>query len=303
MFKFLSNFAPYLRESDDDDYQIASMRKFLGAIFACVLLMFSCTGKQAQRVEEPMTDSVADTVDSVPMDTLEQLLVETPTPKAMDEFFDDFFFNFAANNKVQKARIIFPLTVHKADKDEQIEKNKWQMDRFFMHQGYYTLIFNNDEQMQLAKDTSINQAIVERIQLKKNQVKDYVFNRIRGAWMLREIREMKIEDNLNASFLAFYQKFVSDKAFQVKSLNSMVKFVGPDPDDDFNMMEGLITPDTWEAFAPQLPSKTIYNIIYGDPIHEGPNKIFILRGISNGQELELRFQKVGERWLLMKMTT
>ena len=269
-----------MRESDDDDYQIASMRKIFGAIFACVLLMFSCTGKQAQRVEEPMTDSVADTVDSVPMDTLEQLLAEIPTPKAMDEFFDDFFFNFAANKKVQKARIIFPLTVHKSDKDEQIEKNKWKMERFFMHQGYYTLIFNNDEQMQMSKDTSINQAIVERIQLK-----------------------MKIEDNINASFLAFYQKFVTDKAFQVKSLNSLVKFVGPDPDDDYNMMEGLITPDTWEAFAPQLPSKTIYNIIYGEPKSVGNEKIFILRGISNGQELELRFKKVGERWLLMKMMT
>ena len=279
------------------------MKQVFGAIFACVLLMFSCTGKQAQRVEEPLTDSVADSVDSVPMDTLEQLLVETPTPKAMDEFFDDFFFNFAANKKVQNSRIIFPLTVHKADKDEQIEKNKWQMERFFMRQGYYTLLFDNDAQMALAKDTSINQAIVERILLKKDQVRDYVFNRIRGAWMLREIRETKIADNLNASFLTFYQKFVTDKAFQVKSLNSAVTFVGPDPDDDFNMMEGLITPDTWEAFAPQLPSKTIYNIIYGEPKSVGSDKIFILRGISNGMELELRFRKVGERWLLMKMTT
>jgi hypothetical protein len=279
------------------------MRKVFGAFFACVLLMFSCTGKQAQRVEESLTDSVADTLDSVPLDTLEQLLSEIPTPKAMDEFFDDFLFNFAANKKVQKARIIFPLTVHKADKDEQIEKSKWQMERFFMRQGYYTLLFDNDEQMQLSKDTSINQAIVERIQLKKDQVKDYVFSRIRGAWMLREIRETTISENLNASFLAFYQKFVSDKAFQVKSLNSMVKFVGPDPDDDFNMMEGVITPDTWEAFAPELPKKTIYNIVYGEPKPVGSEKIFILRGISNGMELELRFRKVGERWLLMKMTT
>ena len=292
-----------MRESKKDDYYFASMRKVFGAIFACVLLMFSCTGKQAQQGEGPMTDSVADSVDSVPMDTLEQLLVETPTPKAMDEFFDDFFFNFAANKKVQKARIIFPLTVHKADKDEQIGKDKWQMERFFMRQGFYTLLFNNDEQMRLAKDTSINQAVVERILLKKNQVKDYVFNRIRGAWMLREIRETSIEENLNASFLAFYQHFVSDMAFQVKSLNSTVQFVGPDPDDDFNMMEGVITPDTWEAFAPQLPSKTIYNIIYGEPKPEGNEKIFILRGIANGLELELRFKKVGERWLLMKMTT
>ena len=250
-----------------------------------------------------MTDSVADTLDSVPLDTLEQLLSEIPTPKAMDEFFDDFFFNFAANKKVQKARIIFPLMVHKADKDEQIEKNKWQMERFFMHQGYYTLLFDNDEQMQLSKDTSINQAIVERIQLKKNLVKDYVFNRIRGAWMLREIRESSMEENINASFLAFYQRFSTDKAFQVKSLNTTVKFVGPDPDDDFNLMEGLITPDTWEAFAPELPKKTIYNIIYGEPKSTGNGKIFILRGISNGLEMELRFKKVGERWLLMKMTT
>ena len=292
-----------LRESEKDDYDIASMRKVFGAFFACVLLMFSCTGKQTQRVEESLTDSVADTLDSVPLDTLEQLLSEIPTPKAMDEFFDDFLFNFAANKKVQKARIIFPLTVHKADKDEQIEKSKWQMERFFMRQGYYTLLFDNDEQMQLSKDTSINQAIVERIQLKKDQVKDYVFSRIRGAWMLREIRETTISENLNASFLAFYQKFVSDKAFQVKSLNSMVKFVGPDPDDDFNMMEGVITPDTWEAFAPELPKKTIYNIVYGEPKPVGSEKIFILRGISNGMELELRFRKVGERWLLMKMTT
>ena len=292
-----------LRESEKDDYDIASMRKVFGAFFACVLLMFSCTGKQVQRVEESMTDSVADTLDSVPLDTLEQLLSEIPTPKAMDEFFDDFFFNFAANKKVQKARIIFPLTVHKADKDEQIEKNKWQMERFFMHQGYYTLLFDNDEQMQLSKDTSINQAIVERIQLKKNLVKDYVFNRIRGAWMLREIRESSMEENINASFLAFYQRFSTDKAFQVKSLNTTVKFVGPDPDDDFNLMEGLITPDTWEAFAPELPKKTIYNIIYGEPKSTGNGKIFILRGISNGLEMELRFKKVGERWLLMKMTT
>ena len=292
-----------MRESENDGYDIASMRKVFGAFFACVLLMFSCTGKQVQRVDESMNDSVVDSVDSVPMDTLEQLLVETPTPKAMDEFFDDFLFNFAANKKVQKARIIFPLTVHKAGKDEQIEKNKWEMERFFMHQGYYTLFFDNDEQMQLAKDTSINQAIVEKIQLKKDLVTDYVFNRIRGAWMLREIRETKIAENINASFLAFYQKFSSDKAFQVKSLNSLVKFVGPDPDDDFNMMEGLITPDTWEAFAPELPKKTIYNIIYGEPKSMDNEKIFILRGISNGQEVELRFKKVGERWLLMKMTT
>jgi hypothetical protein len=279
------------------------MKRSLIAILASILLMFSCTGHKTQRAEEPAADSVANSVDSVPIDTLEQLIVNAPTPKAMDELFDDFLFNFAANKKLQQTRVIFPLAVHKADKTEQIEKSNWQMERFFMRQGYYTLFFNNDEQMQLMRDTSITQAIVEKILLKKNIVKDYIFNRIRGAWMLREISETPISENADASFINFYLRFVTDKEFQVKSLNQTVTFVGPDPDDDFNTMEGLVTADTWEAFAPQLPSKIIYNIIYGIPQQPGNEKIFILRGIANGLEMEMRFKRINNRWLLMKMTT
>lgn len=281
------------------------MRKFFGALCALGLLMLSCTGNKGQRTDI-QADSLAvaaDSIDTVAVDTLEQLIIDTPMPKAADELFDDFLFNFAANKRLQRERVVFPLNVRKKNKDEQIVKERWKMEHFFMRQGYYTLMFNDDQQMRLMKDTSVNRAIVERIQLRKNEVTDYVFRRIRGAWMLLEIRKTTIEDNVNASFLEFYRHFVTDSAFQVKSLNRTVDFVGPDPDDDFGMMEGVITADTWEAFAPKLPSKTIYNIVYGDPQEEGDEKIFIMRGIANGLELELRFKKVGERWLLMKMMT
>ena len=281
------------------------MRKFFGALCALGLLMLSCTGNKGQRTDI-QADSLAvaaDSIDTVAVDTLEQLIIDTPMPKAADELFDDFLFNFAANKRLQRERVVFPLNVRKKNKDEQIAKERWKMEHFFMRQGYYTLMFNDDQQMRLMKDTSVNRAIVERIQLRKNEVTDYVFRRIRGAWMLLEIRKTTIEDNVNASFLEFYRHFVTDSAFQVKSLNRTVDFVGPDPDDDFGVMEGVITADTWEAFAPKLPSKTIYNIVYGDPQEEGDEKIFIMRGIANGLELELRFKKVGERWLLMKMMT
>ena len=281
------------------------MRKIFGALCALGLLMLSCTGNKGQRTDI-QADSLAvaaDSVDTVAVDTLEQLIIDTPMPKAADELFDDFLFNFAANKRLQRERVVFPLNVRKKNKDEQIAKERWKMEHFFMRQGYYTLMFNDDQQMRLMKDTSVNRAIVERIQLRKNEVTDYMFRRIRGAWMLLEIRKTTIEDNVNASFLEFYRHFVTDSAFQVKSLNRTVDFVGPDPDDDFGMMEGVITADTWEAFAPKLPSKTIYNIVYGDPQEEGDEKIFIMRGIANGLELELRFKKVGERWLLMKMMT
>ena len=172
-----------------------------------------------------------------------------------------------------------------------------------MRQGYYTLLFGNDEQMAHMKDTAVNEAVVEKIILRKNLVKDYYFQRIRGAWMMYEVKVNPIETNAKASFLAFYKKFVSDSTYQVESINETVEFIGPDPDDEFNIMEGVITPDTWEAFAPQLPEKVLYNIIYGKPVPEGNQKIFLMRGVANGLELELRFKKVSGRWLLTKMTT
>ena len=279
------------------------MKSIVFAVFAVALLMFSCTGKKGGQGEEMPGDSVADTTVVTETDTLELLITETPMPRAADAMFDDFIFNFVANKKLQKERIIFPLRKTENGKTELTEKDQWEMERFFMKQGYYTLFFDNDKEMELMKDTAVSEATVEKIQLKKNRVMDYLFQRIKGAWMLKEIRVTTLEQNPNASFLAFYQRFVSDSVFQIKSLNETVQFAGPDPDDDFNMMEGVITPESWGAFAPTLPTKVLYNIVYGKPIAEGNDKIFLLRGVANGLEMELRFKKVGGKWLLMKMST
>ena len=280
------------------------MRKFLWPMLVCVLLTFSCTGRQTSTDIEDVTDSVADSTDTVVVDTLEQLITETPMPRAADAMFDDFIFNFVANKRLQYERIVFPLRVTNADgQTAMTEKSQWNMEHFFMRQGYYTLLFGDDKQMTHMKDTAVSEAVVEKIMLRKNEVRDYYFQRIKGAWMMREVKVTPIEASPNASFLAFYKRFVSDSVFQVKSINETVEFIGPDPDDDFSMMEGVITPDTWEAFAPQLPEKVLYNIIYGKQVPEGNQKIFLMRGVSNGLELELRFKRVGNRWLLTKMTT
>ena len=279
------------------------MKRFLIGFWAVVLLMFSCAGNKAGRTDETVTDSVADTTEVAETDTLELLITETPMPRAADAMFDDFVFNFAANKRLQQERIIFPLRKTEAGETTQIEKGHWQMEHLFMRQGYYTLLFNGEKEMALMKDTAVSEAIVEKIQLKKNRVTNYLFQRIRGAWMLKGIHVTPITENTNADFLLFYQKFVSDSAFQVKSLNETVEFVGPDPDDDFNMMEGVITPDTWEAFAPTLPGKVLYNIVYGKPQTSGNEKIFLMRGVANGLELELRFKKTGNQWKLFKLST
>ena len=279
------------------------MKRCFIAFFAVGLLMFSCTGKKSGQINEVPADSVADSIDATEVDSMEMLIAETPMPRAADAMFDDFIFNFVANKKLQKERVVFPLRTREGDKVSLTEKNEWKMEHFFMRQGYYTLLFDNDEQMSHQKDTAVSEAIVEKIQLKKKCVTSYYFVRIKGAWMMKEVVVTPLSENPNASFLEFYKRFVTDSAFQVKSLNKMVTFVGPDPDDDFSMMEGVITPDTWGAFAPALPSKVLYNIVYGKPKPADKEMIFLMRGVANGLELELRFKKVGNRWLLMKMVT
>ena len=130
----------------------------------------------------------------------------------------------------------------------------------------------------------------------------YKFRRVKGAWMLLEIETEPISSNHNASFLEFYHKFVTDSLFQAESLSSTVQFVGPDPDDDFARMEGILTPDTWPAFAPELPDRMIYNIVYGKPSRQSEQKIFVMRGIANGLEVEMTFRCIEGNWKLTKLT-
>ena len=278
---------------------------FLSVLLAVLTVVcFTSVGcsdkKPAQVHDSTSVDSVV--ADTQTVDSTEKLIEETPMPKAADELFDDFVFNFAANRKLQMKRVHFPLPVYHNDKlVKSIGKRAWKMEHFFMHQDYYTLIFDNQKQMNLVKDTAIDHVVVEKVFYAKKKVQQFLFNRINGEWMMTSINDKPMYTNMNASFLKFYGKFATDSAFQAEHLHNPVKFVGPDPDDDFSTMSGDIEPETWPAFAPQLPHGMIYNIIYGQKYAESNQKIFVIRGIANGMETILTFKRVHGKWMLTKL--
>ncbi len=277
---------------------------FMIVVVACLFVMgwtTGCTDKKPVAVDTAVVDSIV-VVDTASVDTIDQLISEQPMPKAADELFDDFIFNFAANRKLQLGRIKFPLKVVDGDDVTFVKKAQWHMEHFFMDQGYYTLIFDNMKQMDLVKDTSINNVVVEKVYLIEEKVEKYLFKRINGRWMLTTIRSNDMFQNTNASFLAFYQRFATDPEFQLQSLNNPVEFTGPDPDDDFSTMTGEIAPETWPAFAPELPSGFIYNIMYGQKYAEGNQKIFVMRGIANGMEMQLTFKRIDGEWRLVSLS-
>ena len=277
------------------------MKKILPISLAFTAIVFSCTGNKAGSQDNVPADSDS-VVDTAAVDTMEMLISETPMPKAADELFDDFFFNYAANRKLQLKRTTWPLPSHAGGKTTTIAQNQWKTEHFFMHQGYYTLILNSESDMKAVKDTSVNTARVEKIYLAKHYVKQYVFNRTKGLWMLDSIVTKSLTHSVNASFLSFYHRFATDTSFQCRSVSDLVQFSGPDPDDDFSTMEGVLTPETWPAFAPELPASTLYNVIYGHPHKGGNKKILVFRGISNGLEMELTFKRNGKRWLLTRLS-
>lgn len=282
------------------------MKRLLFAVGIAGLLLVACQGQKSnsESAAEESADSTQ-TVDTTATTLQEEIAEEGPMPKAADELFDDFIFNFAANKKLQTSRVKFPLKVMRGDEVSYVSKGQWQMEYFFMNQDYYTLLFNSEEEMErVQQSTTIEHAVVEKIYLEAKTVKQFVFDRVNGLWMLQQVIHMPLSESKNASFLMFYEQFSKNEdGYQAKHLSESVNFVGPDPDDDFGRMEGVITPDTWEAFAPDLPSNMIYNIVYGEPQKETGRKIFVLRGIANGLELELTFKHEGGKWKLTKMTT
>ena len=260
-----------------------------------------CTGKKPASDADTLASDTT-VADTQAMDSTEKLIEETPMPKAADELFDDFVFNFAANRKLQLSRVHFPLPVYRNEKVvKTIDKKHWKMEHFFMRQDYYTLIFDNQKQMNLVKDTTIDHVVVEKVFYHKKTVQQFLFKRINGQWMMTSINYKPMYSNKNASFLKFYGKFATDSTFQAEHLHNPVKFVGPAPDDDFSTMTGDIEPETWPAFAPKLPSSMIYNIIYGQKYNESNQKIFVIRGIANGLETELTFKRIGGKWMLTKL--
>lgn len=274
------------------------MRK--GVFSACMLILtalMGCTQNGRQGNDGADLEAV-----DVAADTL-AMAEDEVMPLGADELFDDFFFNFASNRRQQQERTVFPLIVTTDGKKQKVERRDWKMEPFFMNQDYYTLIFDSSPQEDLVHDTTLVNATVERFNLDEDRVEQFLFSRKSGRWMLHEVKRSPLQHNVNAQFLKFYQQFVSDTVFQHASLAQQIIFSGPDPEDDFSTIDGMITPDFWDAFCPELPQHIIYNIVYGSQSPTSTHKILLLRGIANGLEVEITFHLRKGHWILTKLIT
>lgn len=207
--------------------------KHLLAGFIVLVFLVSCGNKKPKM--DPFT-TITEMVDSAShkADTLQQVEVqEEPQPLEADELFDDFIFNYASDDALQRKRTVFPLPYYNRDTPIKIEERFWKHDYLFTKQNYYTLLFDNENDMDMVGDTTLKSVQVEWIYLKTRMVKKYYFERKEGMWMLEAINLRHIEEGEGENFVDFYTRFVTDSVYQSKHITTPLQFVTIDPDDEF----------------------------------------------------------------------
>lgn len=275
------------------------MQRFALSLIALILLMHMGACRNDQPVPGPaISQSDSDSIASA--DTTAATATENLPPAAADGLFDDFIYNFMRVRKFQLSRIQFPLPVYTDGKRTDLQQDAWKFDPIYAGSDIYTMIFDSPRALQAEKDTTLHSAIVEWVYLKRSRVKQYIFEKSRGQWMLTSINEHAFSHNPNSDFYTFYQRFAADGGFQKKHITNPFKFRTYDY-DSFQEIDGLLDIEQWEDYRPELPDGKITNIIYGKTDVRSKYRALVISSLSSGMNCTLIFRFQGGNWMLTEM--
>ncbi len=277
------------------------MRK--GLVIAVALgCLLSCKDSKMTNAFDNEDEMEEDSIEAFVGDTL-HLFEEEEPPAAVDELFDDFFYNFIDDARFQGQRIAYPLPCKEGDESERLTKQDWAQYDHFKNQEVLSVLYEREQDYALSKDTSMQHVGVEWIQLKNDDVERFQFNRVGGKWMLTEIDKKKRGNMPNGDFLNFYAKFMADTVFQGKSLAEPLKVILTSDDGEEEPQEEFLTVEEWFEMRHSLPLPTeeIVNVDYGQACISQNKKTLLLQGISNGMQMKFKFNKDGDDWKLMEI--
>lgn len=277
------------------------MRK--GLVIAVALgCLLSCKDSKMTNAFDNEDEMEEDSIEAFVGDTL-HLFEEEEPPAAVDELFDDFFYNFIDDARFQGQRIAYPLPCKEGDESEKLTKQDWAQYDHFKNQEVLSVLYEREQDYALSKDTSMQHVGVEWIQLKGDDVERFQFNRVGGKWMLTEIDKKKRGNMPNGDFLNFYAKFMADTVFQGKSLAEPLKVILTSDDGEEEPQEEFLTVEEWFEMRHSLPLPTeeIVNVDYGQACISQNKKTLLLQGISNGMQMKFKFNKDGDDWKLMEI--
>ncbi|MBQ2536068.1 MAG: DUF4348 domain-containing protein [Bacteroidaceae bacterium] len=265
-------------------------------------LLFSCQDKKMTNAFQQDGDEDEDSLEAFVGDTL-HLFDEEEPPAAVDELFDDFFYNFIDDSRFQGQRIAFPLSCKEGGDEEKLTKQEWSQYDHFKNQELLSVIYEREQDYELSKDTSMQSVAVEWIGLRDDAVQNYRFNRLEGKWMLTEIDKHRRSEMPTGEFLDFYARFVNDSVFQRNALADPVKVILTSEDGEEEPEEEHVNPDEWFEMSESmpLPKDALVNVNYGQASISQNKKILLIQGLGNGMQMKFKFNKQGDDWKLMEI--
>ena len=278
------------------------MNRFLISFTILLLFVSACNNASEDRGEVIATDSVYVDSSCYVQDTL-QLFEEEVLPKSADELFNDFFFNYTSDMNFKNQRQAYSLDCNIGDTVIKIHSSELGAYSELFVDDYYSIIYERNEDLSFQKDTSLNEVIVERIDLDGEQIEQYNFNRIEGKWMLTGVGRNEMDYNPNSDFLDFYKSFSSDSVYRKNCINEPLKFVMLSENDEIEDDIQQLTTDEWMSMSSDLPlpANVMININYGQTIISKNSKLLLVEGVSNGLSLTYRFMKIEGAWNLVEV--
>lgn len=270
------------------------MKKIFIGLFA-LLLLVAC-GQENVQPNSPLSDSssVEESNDSL---VLAETEVRHPEPDGM---FEDFVYLFMQDKSLQLDRIQFPLKWEKEGEMKKIERKDWVFDSIFVNQPENIQIIDGNHFDEEDSTSPTNSVIVEWVDLKTLNKKQYKFSHIKNQWILTEIEEKSLAEQSDNDFYVFYSRFVNDDDYQQKHVSDPFYFKTFDNDID-EEIKGWVAAEQWPAYRIYMPADKINNIIYDNKMPKSNYRTFVMSSPSSGMNCNLIFKYEGKCWHLVRM--
>ena len=277
--------------------------KAIGLI-VIVVTMLSCgdkgsTSSSFSSVEEE------ESLDSIPLqeETEEEFNLKEENYSHLDGVFNDFLFAYLHSRTLRQERTAKPLRLEQTERPaEMLEEFDPGFEFGFLSGEYFTTLYGNTAQMLAEDDEEMEEDSIvslQRINLNDGTIRNFLFQREQGRWLLNAVREATFADDDLNDFLEFYARFCNDSLFQSQAIANPLHIVLQDPDDEEESIDGIIDADQWQTFCPEVPSGIISNIRKGQD-YSGHRIVLRKSGLSNGLQEVFTFTKDKGNWHLTK---
>lgn len=271
--------------------------KYISVIFLAVaVLLAGCRpdGKPADNQPSP-ADSVSAETPAPAADTL-----SAEPPATADGLFDDFIYNFMRNARFQKERVRFPLYCSENGRGRTVEAGKWTFDALYANSSLYAVTYAGENARGSEKREDLSRVVVEKISLKKDFVKQYVFEKERGKWMLMKLDSHALARSDDEDFWHFFRDFAGNPAFQRAHIKNPFGFKTYDS-DTYQEIDGVLDVEQWSDFRPELPADELVSINYDQRYADSPVRIVVLTSSSAGLSSTLVFERHRKSWRLTRL--